>query len=61
MNTTQMQAAARGNGIQLAIGAASLFLFIVGLKRTFRVEDAQGNLAGLEDKGTEDARPAQSE
>jgi hypothetical protein len=28
--------------MQLAVGAASLFLFIVGLKRTFRVEDARG-------------------
>ena len=27
--------------VQLAVGAASLFLFIVGLKRTFRVEEAR--------------------
>ena len=29
--------------LQLAVGAASLFLFIVGLKRTFQVEEAKGN------------------
>lgn len=28
--------------VQLAVGAASLFLFIVGLKRTFRVDEARG-------------------
>ena len=27
--------------VQLAVGAASLFLFIVGLKRTFRVDEAR--------------------
>lgn len=30
--------------VKLALGAASLFLFIVGLKRTFRIEDAHGGL-----------------
>lgn len=29
--------------IQLAVGAASLFLFIVGLKRTFQVDEARPN------------------
>ena len=29
--------------LKLAVGAASLFLFIVGVKRTFRVEDSQGS------------------
>ena len=28
--------------LKLALGAASLFLFIVGLKRTFQMEEAQG-------------------
>ena len=28
--------------VKLAIGAASLFLFIVGVKRTFRMEEVQG-------------------
>ena len=28
--------------VQLAIGAASLFLFIVGLKKTFRAYDGAG-------------------
>ena len=38
--------------MQLAIGAASLFLFIVGLKRTFRVED-HGETAAGEDGPSE--------
>jgi hypothetical protein len=35
--------------VQLAVGAASLFLFIVGLKRTFRVDEARGT--GTADTG----------
>ena len=31
--------------VQLAVGAASLFLFIVGLKRTFRVDEARDTAA----------------
>lgn len=27
--------------LRLALGAASLFLFIIGLKRTFRMDEAQ--------------------
>lgn len=38
--------------VKLAVGAASLFLFIVGLKKTFRDVDAQG-LEGPADR----ARP----
>lgn len=30
--------------VQMAIGAASLFLFIVGLKRSFRVEEERDRL-----------------
>lgn len=30
--------------VQLAVGAASLFLFIVGLKRTFRVDEERQKL-----------------
>ena len=29
--------------LQIAVGAASLFLFIVGLKRSFQVDDAKSN------------------
>jgi hypothetical protein len=41
MATTEKQAEEKSSvsKIQLAVGAASLFLFIVGLKRTFRVEE----------------------
>ena len=35
--------------MQLAVGAASLFLFIVGLKRTFRVEDHHGTPAASDE------------
>lgn len=28
--------------VKLAVGAASLFLFIVGLKRTFSMDDSRG-------------------
>jgi hypothetical protein len=31
--------------LKLAIGAASLFLFIVGVKRSFKLEDAQAESA----------------
>ena len=43
MGTKQTQADEKSkvSTVQLAVGAASLFLFIVGLKRTFRVEDAR--------------------
>jgi hypothetical protein len=39
---TQADEKSKVSTVQLAVGAASLFLFIVGLKRTFRVEDARG-------------------
>jgi hypothetical protein len=44
MATKQTQADEKStvSTVQLAVGAASLFLFIVGLKRTFRVEEARG-------------------
>ena len=50
MATKQTQANDKSNvsKVQLAVGAASLFLFIVGLKRTFRVEEA--NEAGAADE-----------
>ena len=50
MATKQTQANEKSNvsTMQLAVGAASLFLFIVGLKRTFRVEEAGGNRAAEE-------------
>ncbi len=41
--------------LQLAVGAASLFLFIVGLKRTFQVEDGAGSRAVSDGKGTQPA------
>ena len=45
--------------VQLAVGAASLFLFIVGLKRTFRVEEARGTGAASEsDSKNGDGRAA---
>ena len=37
--------------VQLAVGAASLFLFIVGLKRTFRVDEARGTATPEADDG----------
>lgn len=50
MATKQTQANDKSNvsTVQLAVGAASLFLFIVGLKRTFRVEEAAGTGAADE-------------
>lgn len=45
--------------VQLAIGAASLFLFIVGLKRTFRVEDHSESSAANSDEGNKE-KPASS-
>ena len=50
MATKQTQADEKSNvsTMQLAVGAASLFLFIVGLKRTFRVEEARGTRAAEE-------------
>ena len=35
--------------IQLAVGAASLFLFIVGLKRSFKVDDGKSGAAPSRD------------
>jgi hypothetical protein len=46
--------------VQLAIGAASLFLFIVGLKRTFRVEDHRESPAPPESAKAEKEKPAPS-
>lgn len=42
--------------VKLAIGAASLFLFIVGLKRTFRMDDS-ANGARIADDGDEAPEP----
>lgn len=42
--------------VKLALGAASLFLFIVGLKRTFSMEDA-GPGARLADPGEDGPEP----
>jgi hypothetical protein len=37
--------------VKLAIGAASLFLFIVGVKRSYRSQEADGQtIADLEDR-----------
>ena len=47
--------------LQLAIGAASLFLFIVGLKRTFRVEDHRGSPATDDGGSAGTDREAKSE
>ena len=61
MATKQTQADEKSNvsTVQLAVGAASLFLFIVGLKRTFRVEDARGTGASNEsDSKNGDGRAA---
>ena len=57
MATKQTQADEKSgvSKMQLAVGAASLFLFIVGLKRTFRVEDARG------DHGADDAEAKKGE
>lgn len=40
--------------VQLAVGAASLFLFIVGLKRTFHVDPARA----IQTPGTEEPTEA---
>ena len=57
MATKQMQAEEKSNvsTVQLAVGAASLFLFIVGLKRTFHVDPAKAaqNADGDESTGTD--------
>lgn len=49
----------RSSKLKLALGAASLFLFLVGVKRTFRSEDGSYlNDASDEDnrgQGTEDS------
>ena len=43
--------------VQLALGAASLFLFIVGLKRTFQVEEHRaGRAASGEKRESSEAR-----
>jgi hypothetical protein len=44
MATKQPQAddKSKVSTVKLAVGAASLFLFIVGLKRTFHVDEARG-------------------
>jgi hypothetical protein len=34
--------------LKLAIGAASLFLFIVGVKRSFKLDDAQADSAAAD-------------
>lgn len=39
--------------VKLAVGAASLFLFIVGLKRSFRMDDAPGGRS-IVDEGEPD-------
>ena len=46
---TQADEKSKVSTMQLAVGAASLFLFIVGLKRTFRVEDARGERGAEEE------------
>ena len=38
------------SNLKLALGAASLFLFIMGVKRTFKLEEAQGDGAEPESK-----------
>lgn len=40
------QNGARLSKVRLAVGAASLFLFVVGLKRTFRTEDGREVVEG---------------
>ena len=45
---TQADEKSKVSTVQLAVGAASLFLFIVGLKRTFRVDEARGTAAAAE-------------
>lgn len=58
MSTKQTQSEEKSgvSKIQLAVGAASLFLFIVGLKRSFRVEDA-----GPADAPSRESRPSTRE
>ena len=53
------QAAGTGgvSKMQLAVGAASLFLFIVGLKRTFRVEEESGGRTSEDQQPAERDRP----
>jgi hypothetical protein len=53
MATEQTQADDKGkvSTVKLAVGAASLFLFIVGLKRTFRVDEARGTRAADDGEG----------
>ena len=41
----------RVSKVKLAVGAASLFLFIIGVKRTFRMEEVQ-EPSRPEDPGT---------
>lgn len=43
--------------LKLAVGAASLFLFIVGLKRTFHMDDARGGIEVSDDPADEPAAP----
>jgi hypothetical protein len=40
----------RISNLKLAIGAASLFLFIVGVKRSFRLDEAQADSADTDRK-----------
>ena len=42
----------RSSKLKIAVGAASLFLFLVGVKRTFRSEDG----SYLNDVGDDDPR-----
>ena len=62
MATKQKQSEEKGgiSKVQLAIGAASLFLFIVGLKRTFRVEDHREPSAAPEAGKSNKEKPAPS-
>ena len=53
MATEQKQAEDKSkvSTVKLAVGAASLFLFIVGLKRTFRVDEARGTRGSEDEDG----------
>ena len=54
MATKQMQAEEKSSvsTVQLAVGAASLFLFIVGLKRTFHVDSTRAAQTSDADEST---------
>jgi hypothetical protein len=49
---TQAEDKSKVSTVKLAVGAASLFLFIVGLKRTFRVDEARGTRTTEDADGT---------